>query len=91
MDVLPFEDFSPNPGDAYFANGMYEEVLTQLQKIGGMAVRGPTSVIRYREHPKPLREIAAELGVDFILEGSVSSCDGDGPLLSHGSLPPWSP
>jgi len=69
--VLPFDDFSPNPEDAYFANGMHEEVLTQLQKIKGLAVRGRTSVLRYREEPKPLPEIAKELGVAFILEGSA--------------------
>ncbi|MGD2122619.1 MAG: hypothetical protein PVJ76_12780, partial [Gemmatimonadota bacterium] len=69
--ALPFDDFSPNPEDAYFANGMHEEVLTQLQKIGGLSVRGRTSVLRYRDEPKSLREIAAELDVDFILEGSA--------------------
>lgn len=69
--VLPFEDFSPNPDDAYFAGGMHEEILTQLQKIGGLAVRARTSALRYREKPKPLPEIARELGVQYILEGSA--------------------
>lgn len=69
--VLPFADFSPDPEDAYFAGGMHEEILTQLQKIGGLAVRARTSVLRYREHPKAVPEIARELGVQYILEGSA--------------------
>jgi len=69
--VLPFDDFSPNPDDAYFAGGMHEEILTQLQKLGGLAVRARTSVLRYRDHPKPVPEIAQELGVQYILEGSA--------------------
>lgn len=69
--VLPFDDFSPDPDDAYFANGMHEEILAQLQKIKGLAVRGRTSVLRYREDPKSLPEIARELGVSFVLEGSA--------------------
>jgi TolB-like protein/Flp pilus assembly protein TadD len=69
--VLPFEDFSPDPADSYFANGMHEEIITQLQKIRGLAVRGRTSVSIYRDAPRPLPEIADKLGVSFILEGSA--------------------
>ena len=69
--VLPFDDFSPNPDDAYFAGGMHEEILTQLHKIRGLAVRGRTSVMQYRENRKGLGEIARELGVGFVLEGSA--------------------
>ncbi|MGD2122622.1 MAG: tetratricopeptide repeat protein [Gemmatimonadota bacterium] len=69
--VLPFDDFSPNPDDAYFAGGIHEEILTQLQKVGGLAVRARTSVLRYRKDPKPVPEIARELGVQYILEGSA--------------------
>jgi TolB-like protein/Tfp pilus assembly protein PilF len=69
--VLPFDDFSPDPADAYFANGMHEEVITQLQKIQGLSVRGRTSVGVYRDAPQPLPEIAARLGVGYILEGSA--------------------
>lgn len=69
--VLPFEDFSPDPADSYFANGMHEEIITQLQKIRGLAVRGRTSVSTYRDAPQPLPDIADQLGVSFILEGSA--------------------
>jgi TolB-like protein/lipopolysaccharide biosynthesis regulator YciM len=69
--VLPFEDFSPDPADSYFAHGMHEEIITQLQKIRGLAVRGRTSVSIYRDAPQPLPEIAGKLGVRYILEGSA--------------------
>jgi TolB-like protein/Tfp pilus assembly protein PilF len=69
--VLPFDNFSPNPDDAYFADGMQEQLVSTLSRIGGLSVRGRTSVMRYREQPKPLPEIADEIGVTFILEGSA--------------------
>jgi serine/threonine-protein kinase len=81
--VLPFDDFSPNPDDAYFANGIHEEILTQLQKIRGLAVRGRTSVLQYRDHPKPLPEIAHDLGVTFILEGSARKAGGQVRLTAQ--------
>jgi TolB-like protein/Flp pilus assembly protein TadD len=69
--VLPFDNISPNPEDAYFADGMQEEIITQLQKVSGIIVISRTSTMRYREGPPPAPEIAAQLGVDFILEGSA--------------------
>jgi TolB-like protein len=69
--VLPFENISPNPGDAYFADGMQEEIITQLQKVSGIVVISRTSTMRYRNDPPPVREIAAQLDVGFILEGSA--------------------
>ncbi|UCC81880.1 MAG: tetratricopeptide repeat protein [Gemmatimonadota bacterium] len=69
--VLPFHNISPDPGDAYFADGMQEEIITQLQKVSGIVVISRTSTMRYREDPPPAPEIATQLGVDFILEGSA--------------------
>lgn len=69
--VLPFANLSPDPSDAYLPDGFHEEVLTQLSKIGGLRPVSRTSVMGYREPERNLREIAGELGVDFILEGSV--------------------
>lgn len=69
--VLPFDNFSPNPDDAYFADGLQEQLVFTLSKIGGLSVRGRTSALQYRENPKPLPEIADEIGVTFILEGSA--------------------
>jgi serine/threonine-protein kinase len=47
--VLPFDNFSPNPDDAYFADGMHEEIITQLSRISGIKVISRTSVMQYRE------------------------------------------
>jgi TolB-like protein/Tfp pilus assembly protein PilF len=70
--VLPFANISPDPEDAYFADGIHDEVLAQLSKIRELKVISRTSVMGYREGNRPsLPEIAAALGVANILEGSV--------------------
>jgi TolB-like protein/Tfp pilus assembly protein PilF len=69
--VLPFDNFSPDPEDTYFANGMQEQLVSTLAKIRELSVRGRTSVMRYRNHPKSPSEIADELDVDYVLEGSA--------------------
>jgi TolB-like protein len=69
--VLPFDNFSPNPDDAFFADGMHEEIITQLSRISAIKVISRTSVMQYREARPPVREIAGELGVDYLLEGSA--------------------
>jgi TolB-like protein len=70
--VLPFANISPDPEDAYFADGIHDEVLAQLSKIRDLKVISRTSVVRYRLEDRPsLPKIAAELGVANILEGSV--------------------
>jgi TolB-like protein/cytochrome c-type biogenesis protein CcmH/NrfG len=70
--VLPFANISPDPEDAYFADGIHDEVLAQLSKIRDLKVISRTSVMGYKgESRPPLPKIAAELGVANILEGSV--------------------
>jgi TolB-like protein/Flp pilus assembly protein TadD len=69
--VLPFENLSTNPEDAYFAEGIQEEILTRLAKITDLKVISRTSTQRYRSKPGNLSEIAKELGVANIVEGSV--------------------
>jgi TolB-like protein/Flp pilus assembly protein TadD len=70
--VLPFANISPDPEDAYFADGMHDEVLAQLSKIRDLKVISRTSVMGYSGKSRPpLPEIAAALGVANILEGSV--------------------
>jgi TolB-like protein len=69
--VLPFENLSPNPDDAYFAAGMHEEVLNQLAKIKDLSVIARTSVLQYAGVKRPISEIAAELKVSAVMEGSV--------------------
>ena len=69
--VLPFENLSGDPNNAYFAEGIQEEILTRLAGIAGLKVISRTSTQQYQSKPRNLREIAKQLGVANILEGSV--------------------
>jgi TolB-like protein/DNA-binding winged helix-turn-helix (wHTH) protein len=69
--VLPLENLSGDPAQEYFADGMTDEVITVLAKNPALQVTSRTSVMQYKKVHRPLREIARELGVDGILEGSV--------------------
>src|SRR4051812_49310563 len=69
--VLPFENFSDDKENAYFADGIQDDILTNLSKIGDLKVISRTSVMPYRGKEKNVREIAQALGVSAILEGSV--------------------
>jgi TolB-like protein/Flp pilus assembly protein TadD len=69
--VLPFENLSGNPENAYFTDGIQEEILTRLAKIADLKVISRTSTARYKSSPDNLRQIAKQLGVANILEGSV--------------------
>ena len=69
--VLPLENLSPNPDDAYFAAGIHEEILNYLARIKDLNVIARTSVKRYKDTDKSIAEIAAELGVGTVMEGSV--------------------
>ncbi len=69
--VLPFQNLSPEGPHAYFAGGLHDELLTQLAKVAALKVISRTSVMEYATRTKPLREIAGELDVGSIVEGSV--------------------
>ncbi|TMP94309.1 MAG: hypothetical protein E6L07_09140 [Verrucomicrobia bacterium] len=69
--VLPFENLSGNPENAYFTDGIQEEILTRLAKIADLKVISRTSTVRYKSSPANLRQIAKQLGVANILEGTV--------------------
>ena len=69
--VLPFENRSDEKENAYFADGIQDDVLTNLSKIGDLKVISRTSVMPYREKGSNVREIGKALGVGTILEGSV--------------------
>jgi TolB-like protein/class 3 adenylate cyclase len=69
--VLPFENRSEDNANAYFADGIQDEILTRLSKIGDLKVISRTSTQRYQSKPGNLSEIAKQLGVGNILEGSV--------------------
>src|SRR6476646_4254957 len=69
--VLPFENLSEDPNNAYFADGIQEEILTRLASISDLKVISRTSTQRYHTNPGNLAEIAKQLGVANVLEGSV--------------------
>ncbi len=68
--VLPFENLGP-PADEYFADGITEEITSRLAAIQELGVISRSSAIRYRKTEKTIKEIGEELGVDFVLEGTV--------------------
>ena len=69
--VLPFSSMSPDPNDEYFADGMTEELISTISRISGLQVIARTSVMGYKGSEKKIDEIAKELKVGTILEGSV--------------------
>jgi len=69
--ILPFENLSGDKANAYFANGIQEEILTRLSKIADLKVISRTSTQHYKSAPENLPEIAKQLGVAHIVEGSV--------------------
>src|SRR5207244_4486458 len=69
--VLPFENLSGNPENAYFTDGIQEEILMRLAKVADLKVVSRTSTVRYKKSPGSLGEIATQLGVANVLEGSV--------------------
>jgi TolB-like protein len=69
--VLPFENFSEDKDNAFFADGIQDDILTNLSKIGDLKVISRTSVMGYRGKEKNVRQIGKELGVSAVLEGSV--------------------
>ena len=69
--VLPFENRSEDKANAYFADGIQDEILTRLAKIADLKVISRTSTQHYKSAPENLPEIARQLGVAHIVEGSV--------------------
>ena len=72
LAVLPLDNLSGDSGQDYFADGMTDELITMLAKNSTLRVTSRTSVMQYKRVHRPLRDIARELGVDGILEGSIS-------------------
>jgi TolB-like protein/Tfp pilus assembly protein PilF len=76
LAVLPMLNLSGDASQEYFADGMTEELITSLARIGGLAVTSRTSVMSYKGTKKRLPEIARELGVNAVVEGSISRAEG---------------
>jgi len=73
--VLPFDNLSRDPENAFFAEGVQDEILTRLAKVADLKVISRTSTQRFKSAPSDLREIARQLGVTNILEGSVQKAN----------------
>ena len=71
LAVLPLENLSGDPEQEYFADGMTEALITSLAKVGALRVISRTTVMHYKGVHRPLPEIARELGVDAVVEGTV--------------------
>jgi serine/threonine-protein kinase len=76
LAVLPLENLSGDPQQQYFADGMTEELITELSQVGSLRVVSRTSAMRYKGTQKSVPEIARELNVDAVVEGSVER-EGD--------------
>jgi adenylate cyclase len=74
--VLPFNNFSTDPEQGYFADGMTEDLITDLSKLSGIFVIARNSSWTYKGKPTKVQQVAEELGVRYVLEGSVRR-DGD--------------
>ena len=71
LAVLPFSTLSKDSSDVFFADGIHEDLLAQLARLGSFHVIARTSVLEYRDSARPLVEIANELGVANIMQGTV--------------------
>ncbi len=73
--VLPFANMSDDPKQEYFVDGMTEDLITDLSKLSGLFVIARNSVFTYKGKPVKVRQVAEELGVRYVLEGSVRRAD----------------
>ena len=81
--VLPFKNLSDENENQYFVDGMMDEILNKLSKIKEFRVISRTSVEQYRDTKKTIREIAKELGVDYILEGSAQKSENQIKVIAQ--------
>jgi TolB-like protein/class 3 adenylate cyclase/Flp pilus assembly protein TadD len=73
--VLPFDNLSDDPSQEYFCDGMTEDLITDLSKISGMLVIARNSTFAYKGKPIQIKQVAEELGVRYVLEGSVRKAE----------------
>src|SRR6266568_226055 len=90
LAVLPLENLTGDPSQEYFADGMTDALITELAQVRGLKVISRTSVMHYKGARKTLPEIARELGVEAVVEGTVSR-SGDAVKITAGSKPTINP
>lgn len=74
--VLPFDNLSGDAAEDYFADGMTDDLITDLSKVSGLFVIARNSVFTYKKKPVKVQQVAEELGVRYVLEGSVRRAEG---------------
>jgi len=74
--VLPFTNMSGDPEQEYFSDGITEDIITDLSKVSGLFVTSRTATLRYKGKPVDPRRVSRELGVRYLLEGSVRKATG---------------
>jgi adenylate cyclase len=89
--VLPFANLSDDPEQQYFADGMTEDLTTDLSRIPHMLVISRNTAFTYRNKPIDTKQIGRELGVRYVLEGSVRECARNGTRRLPSSSPPNAP
>ena len=77
LAVLPFDNLSADAEEEYFADGLTDDLITDLSKISGLFVIARNSVFTYKDRTVDLREVARDLGVRYVLEGSVRRAGND--------------
>ena len=75
LAILPFINLSTSKEDDYFTNGMCDEILTQLSKIGSLNVLSQTSTLQFKDSKKSTKEIAEQIGANVLLQGSVQKSE----------------
>ena len=81
--VLPFSDISPEHNNQYFSDGLTEEIITRLSRLKKAKIISRASVMNYQRAGKTMKQIAAELGVAYVLEGSVRKNGSELRITSH--------
>jgi TolB-like protein/Flp pilus assembly protein TadD len=81
--VLPFTSFSSESDEEWFVDGMTDALITQLGRIKALTVISRTSAMQYKNVSKPMREIAKDLGVDALIEGSVRRAGNDVEIIAR--------
>ena len=81
--VLPFTNLSHDPDQEYFSDGMTEDIISKLYKISNLHVTSRTSVLMYKDTKKTINQIADELGVTYILEGSVQRANNKVRIIAR--------
>ena len=93
--ILPFENLSPNPDEAYFAVGIHQEILNHLAKLRDLSATSRSSVSRYEDSNQSISEIASELNVENIMKGNVRYANNQITLTVQlfdvsNNIPLWS-